>query len=118
LVMSNGNETSIFSFIIVYYIVFLVLAVSINALKVRNAIQGIGLNLFVFMTPFMSLVFLTLNEVRRYSYYDLQGYHSRDPALTALYYLIAEIAGSVIFLILLEPLFRRLYRKWFAAPEN
>ncbi len=116
MVMSNGNETSVLSFMIVYYLIFAIIALSIFAAKVRNAIQGISLNLFLFATPFIPLIFVALNEVikQRQSYII----KTQEVDNSALYFLIAEIAGSVILLVLLEPLFRKLYRKWYAAPEN
>ncbi len=122
LVFSEGDdETSVLSFMIVYYVVFVVLALSIFKARVRNAIQGIGLNLFLFMTPFIPLVFVALNMARRER--DIyasatQEFQDIDSAQKAVYYLIAEIAGLVILLILIQPLFKKLYRKWYAAPEE
>jgi hypothetical protein len=116
MVMSNGNETSVLSFMVVYYLIFAIIALSVFAAKVRNAIQGISLNLFLFATPFIPLIFVALNEAVK----QRQSYSIRTQEVdnSALYFLIAEIAGSVILLVLLEPLFRKLYRKWYAAPEN
>ena len=115
MVMSNGNETSVLSFMIVYYLIFAIIALSIFAAKVRNAIQGISLNLFLFATPFIPLIFVALNEAIK----QRQSYIIKTQVdNSTLYFLIAEIAGSVILLVLLEPLFRKLYRKWYAAPEN
>ena len=95
---------------------YAIIALSIFAAKVRNAIQGISLNLFLFATPFIPLIFVALNEAIK----KRQPYILKTPEVdnSALYFLIAEIAGSVILLVLLEPLFRKLYRKWYAAPEN
>ena len=113
------EETTLLSFMILYYVFFAILALSIFKTDLRKAAQGIGLNLFLFTTPFIPLIFVALNEARYYNYsYHLNEYQVRDPALTALYYLIAEIAGSVILLILIQPLFKKLYRKWYAAPEE
>lgn len=120
MVFNYGNtETSLLSFITVYYIIFAGIALSIFGARVRKAIQGIALNIFLIATPFMPLVFVALNEAtqRRSNYnpnYDLQ----QDIEKTKLYFFIAEIAGPVLLLILLEPLFRKLYRKWYASPEN
>jgi len=119
MVMSGGSDSSMYSFMIVYYVGFALLALSINASKVRSALQGIALNLFLFMTPFIPLIFVGLNRaIDRGSRYEEGNYYRPEEDKTALYTVIAEIAGIVILLILLEPLFRRLYRKWFAAPEN
>ncbi len=113
----TNAETSVFSFMVVYYIVFGILGLTIfSATGVRKAIQGIGLNIFLFMTPFMPLVFVALNQaMQRTRYYD-EDYAGRNDSYS-LYYLIAEIAGGILLLILLEPLFKKLYRKWYAAPE-
>jgi hypothetical protein len=121
IVMSNGEETTVLSFIVIYYLVFGAIAITIFSARTRKAIQGIGLNLFVFMTPFIPIVFVALNESMKYRRYYEPGYNDRlvtEPVNTALYFLIAEIAGSVIFLVLIELLFRKLYRKWYAAAEN
>jgi hypothetical protein len=121
MVMSNGEETAVLSFMIVYYVLFAGIALSIYGATIRRAVQGIALNLFLFMTPFVPLVFVALNEAMKYRRYYEPGYNNQittAPDNTALYFLIAEIAGSLILLILLEPLFRKLYRKWYAAPEE
>jgi len=104
--------------VIVYYVVFAVLALSIFRTNVRTAVQGIGLNLFLFMTPFVPLFLIALSiEIKRQnSYNQFERYESYYNS--HLYYLTAEIAGSVILVILLQPLFKKLYRKWFAAPEE
>jgi hypothetical protein len=75
--------------------------------------------LFLFATPFIPLIFVALNEAIKQRRYYAPGYIVKPEVSNfALYLLIAEITGGVILIILLEPLFRKLYRKWFAAPEN
>jgi MFS family permease len=118
LVASRGDETSVLSFIIIYYLIFVIAAFTINAAKIRTALQGIALNLFVFMTAFMPVVFVAVNEANRYRNYQQLDYQQRDIHNTALYFFIAEITGAVILLVLLELVFRKLYRKWYAAPES
>jgi hypothetical protein len=54
-------------------------------------------------------------KLRRY--YN-NGTYTEQPDNSALYYLIAEIAGSLILFILVQPLFKKLYRKWYSAPEE
>ena len=120
MVVSQGDEVTALSFMIVYYVVFAIIGLSIFKTGIRKAIQGIGLNLFLFSTAFVPLIFVALNEARYYSRYSYQinDLEVRDSAQTALYFLIAEIAGSVILVILIQPLFKRLYRKWYSAPEE
>jgi hypothetical protein len=119
MVFDRGTEGStLLSFMILYYAVFAILAFSIFKTNTRKAAQGIGLNLFLFSTPFIPLIFVALNWARRYS----DQYNINEPLIDAetmaKYYLIAEIAGSVILLILIQPLFKKLYRKWYSSPEE
>ena len=106
------------SLMILYYAIFAILALSIFKTNTRKAAQGIGLNLFLFATPFIPLIFTALAWARRYS----DSFDINEPRIDSetmsKYYFIAEIAGPVILLILIQPLFKKLYRKWFASPEE
>ncbi len=113
----SSEETSLLSFIVVYYIVFGAVALTTFGAGIRRAVQGIGINIFMFMTPFMPLVFLALDEaMHRYSYYDVK--YTERPRHTAMDYFIAELIGAIVLIVLIELLFKKLYRKWYAAPEN
>lgn len=117
----SSSETGVLSFMIIYYVVFLGISLSIFGSTVRKAIQGIGLNLCLFMTPFVPLIFVALNaSMNRSSYYDNPVIDMGKPRVdhTQLYLMIAEIVGSLLLLILIEPFFRKLYRKWYAAAED
>jgi hypothetical protein len=117
LVDYSGDETSLLSFIIVYYVVFAAIALTIFGAGVRRAVQGIGLNIFMFMTPFMPVVFLAINDaMHRYNYYTAK--YIEQPRHTEMDYFSAEIIGAVVMFVLIELLFKKLYFKWFAAPEN
>lgn len=120
LVIFSGNEEiTVLSFMILYYILFAILALSIFKTNIRNAPQGIALNLFLFMTPFVPLIFTALNRAMQYrNGYAINDYGHSDAETNALYFLIAEIAGSVILLVLMQPVFKRLYRKWYSSPEE
>lgn len=116
--VSQGDEVTGLSFMIVYYAVFAILALSIFKSSLRRAVQGIALNLFLFATPFLPITLVALNEAMYYNRYAYDINEIREPRQTALYFLIAEIAGSVILVILIQPLFKKLYRKWYSAPEE
>jgi hypothetical protein len=118
MVVSDGDEVSAYSFMIVYYVIFALLALSVFKTNLRNAIQGIGLNLFLFATPFIPLIFTALKWARHYSSYRINDNEIIEPEKLAYYYLAAEIAGSIILIILIQPLFKKLYRKWYSAPEE
>ena len=76
----------------------------------------IEVNIFLFMTPFIPLVFVALNQALHRNRYNNEVYEISNDNYS-LYYLIAEIGGGILLLVLLEPVFRKLYRKWYAAPE-
>ena len=118
-IFSGDEEITVLSFMILYYLIFAILSLSIFKSNIRNAAQGIALNLFLFMTPFMPLIFTALNRAMHYrGTYAINDYGHNDPGSEAIYFLIAEIAGSVVLFILIQPAFKKLYRKWFSLPEE
>ena len=106
---------------IFYWLLFLALALSVYRTRVRLAVTGIGLNLLVFFTAFLPLLLTALYyqlrkdaDRRDINYvFDFTKYSNED-----LHYLYAEIIGAVLLLILIETGFKRLYRKWYALPED
>ena len=66
----------------------------------------------------MPIVFVALSEAMYYRNRSNEPLRVEEPHNTALYFLIAEIAGAVLLLLLTDLLFKKLYRKWYAAPEN
>lgn len=56
--LRSPEETSFVGILIFYYLLFGGIAFSITATGKRTAIQGIGLNLFFFMTPFIPLILM------------------------------------------------------------
>jgi hypothetical protein len=113
--MFNMDSVGIFSWMLLYYIVFGVMAFSIKAAVKRNTLQGIALNIFLFCTPFLPL-FLTAMylEIQRVAH----GYAYYSSANEYRWYVAAEVTGVLLFLVLLQPVFRRLYRRWYALPED
>lgn len=105
-------------FILVYYLVFLAAAFSIRLASVRTALQGIALNFTLFLTAFIPLTAVSLyfEIIEKKSYIT----HRYDALIAKrdLYSFYAEITGVVLLLILLEPMFRKLYKRWFALPEE
>ncbi len=109
---------TVLSFMIIYYAVFGGVALSIFTTRVRTAIQGIALNLFLFGTPFIPLIFWALTRQLRDNNVDYGPGWAEQHRYDAMYVFIAEAAGFTILLLLIQPLFKRLYRKWYAAPEE
>ncbi|MES2849289.1 MAG: hypothetical protein V4685_09540 [Bacteroidota bacterium] len=105
-------------FILSYYLLFLITSFSIKAASVRNALQGIALNFTVFLTVFIplaavSLYFEFLQDMNINHQYDYILHEKRN-----LYSFYAEVTGVVLLLILIEPVFRKLYKRWLALPEE
>lgn len=118
-IFDGDEEIYILSFLILYYIVFAIMALSIFKTNIRKASQGIALNLFLYMTPFVPLIFTALNKAMQYrNTYAINDYGHTDPDTNDLYFLIAEMVGSVMLLVLIQPVFKRLYRKWYSSPEE
>jgi hypothetical protein len=108
--------------ILVYFVVFGIVAFSILSSKVRTAFKGIGLNLFLALTPFIpltitGLVYASLREyyVNKHDFYDKYHELTKDQNL---HFSLSQVAGFVLLLLLIQPVFKRLYRKWFALGEE
>lgn len=117
----NIEDEAIFllSLMLVYYAVFAIVALSVYRTQVRTAVQGIALNLFVFLTPVIPLIMVGLHySWYEHEHYRLNGTAYQEPYNFALYSVMAEIAGAFILLILIQFVFKSLYRKWHAAPEE
>jgi hypothetical protein len=104
--------------ILVYYALFAVVALFAFIRKHRSVINGIALNIFVFTTAFVPIICTSLyyTAVRKV-HYDNGDYNFELPN-EQLHYTIAHIGGIVLLLILVETLFKRLYRIWYASPEE
>jgi len=109
---------------LVYYAFFFIFAVSTVQWKVRSVFTGIALNLAVICTPFIPLLCLVLyhviNRVAYYNnYYNTYSYNGGyDRETENLHYYISEAFGFIILLILIETVYKWMYRKWYAAPEE
>jgi hypothetical protein len=111
----------------VYYLFFLIFSLTTVNWKVRSVFTGISLNLLVICTPFVPLAIVGLYDQLNPYYYDYPYYYSLgiynyydDSARDTLqmWYYLSEIFGFVILLILTETVFKWMYRKWYAAPEE
>jgi hypothetical protein len=113
--LTNGRETTVFSLMLIYYIIFAIIAFSIFPSKTRSTFQGIALNIFLLGLPVMPLIITALYfAINDYRYYD-GGYQYID---RTPYLITAEIIGFALVIILIEPLYKKLYRSWFSAAEE
>lgn len=118
---AGGGDKSFYIWVIAYFILFAVLTAFIFNSRNRNVVSGIGLNLLVFMTPFMPLVVTALYYTSLHDKFD----YSYDPAAYArafeneeYHFLLSEIGGGLLLILLLATLYQMAYKKWFSLPEQ
>jgi hypothetical protein len=113
------REGGIYGLMIFYFISFGIISMLIFSAKRRSIISGIALNAFVLLTPFIPIICVALYYYSiRADYYEYYAYDVEYHARKAFHFLVAEFAGGIILLILIETLFKRLYRAWYASPED
>ncbi len=109
--------TSFFVILLVWFGIFTICSIVVWSARVRSIWLGIGSNLFVLMVPFLPLIitgfYYALEEERQ----RLTGTYEEHPDM-ALWFGLSEIAGIVLLLVLIPTYIHRLYRKWFALPED
>lgn len=109
-------EANIPSLFLFYYVVAAVISVTILGANTRKALQGIALNLAVFFLPYVPLAILALYTAVKRASLPYDEKYKYDPPMYL--FLAAEIGGILILIILLEPVIKGLYRKWYALPED
>ena len=114
IVMLGGSETSFFILMILYFVTFAVMGFSVSAAKTRTVFQGIGLNFFLFALPVIPLLLTSFyfERIANQNIYD--GIYT----YRVQYYFYAEIIGFILLLVLIEPVFKKLYTLWYSSPEE
>jgi hypothetical protein len=113
----NIRQISTYVLWLVYYAVFCILAFQQSG-KTRNVFNGIALNFFVLCTPFIPLIIVAMIYDAIRSAYRMRNEVVPTFDNEGLHYLLAEVAGFVLLLLLMTFVFRQLYRRWFATPEQ
>jgi hypothetical protein len=114
---SHSNGIVFFPWLLIYLFLFFLGSLSTWTNNKRYAITGIMINLFVLIVPFLPVLIVgwcyELNRRR----YDEPGtsYKIID---WDLYFLLAEIGGALLLLILLATYIGKLYRRWYSLPED
>ncbi|HTF04239.1 MAG TPA: hypothetical protein VK826_09435, partial [Bacteroidia bacterium] len=122
MVLLDFQEEGVLGALIVYFVFFLVFALCTVQQKVRSVFSGIALNLAVVMTPFFPIICVACYHELNHSnlFYDpdyLMGPGSEHYKSTYMLHLqIAEIFGFIILLIMIETVYKWMFRKWYAAP--
>jgi hypothetical protein len=113
---ANVEESTGFAWMAVYTILFFLGSLSAWKNQKRKVVTGIMINLFVLLIPFLPLLFV------RWSYeLKIPRFHE-DPPIDYVawdnYFLLAEIGGAVLLLILLATYIGKVYRRWYSLPED
>jgi len=113
----TNNNSAIMDWIVCYALLFFARSIFTFSSTKRSVVNGIFINLFVFMAPvFPLLVFGMFYEWNEKRYYA--GHGNYEGFFLKQYLPYAEIAGPVLFLVLLATYINKLYRRWYSLPEN
>ncbi|MFM2363193.1 MAG: hypothetical protein RLZZ316_2095 [Bacteroidota bacterium] len=124
LLLGGANALGTCIVALVYVLIFALTSLSLFKDKTRSTPIGISLNLFTFSFVFIPLLLVsTYYAYLHYIHPDVYYYqnavlHQQLFGREELHYQIAEIAGSFLLFIAIEPLFKKLYRAWYAKPEQ
>ncbi len=108
--LSNGEEITVFTLFIAYCILFGVIAFLGLLAKRRQFIFGMATGFFMVMLPFMPLI-VRMYQIEKASWFDSNVTYAN----LSYHY---ELAGFVLLLILVQPVFRFLFRRWYALPQE
>lgn len=119
-ILHISASNSILTIMLLYYAAFLGIALSIFGAHIRKTWQGIGLNLATFFTFLVPVVLFQIyvESVTPKIYPLPAGMDNARYMYQEQQRMIAEIIGFILIFVLIEPLFKRLYRKWYALPED
>lgn len=116
----RGSEgPNVLGLCIGYYILFFTATLLGAKGTIRSTLTGIVLNIttfFTFIIPFLCMLLYYEGQDKLYRHLPDYPPGYQETKETVL--LIAEIGGILLFLVLLQPLFKRLYRNWFSKPEE
>ncbi|MBE7172600.1 MAG: hypothetical protein INR73_18620 [Williamsia sp.] len=115
----NQRESSMYVWLMAYIALFFGISLFAFRNKVRSGVAGIGINLFVLLVASLPLCMVSyyysrLEEKNR----NLINPPPIDYAWKYQLLWYAELAGSLLLLILLATYIQRVYRKWYALPEE
>lgn len=115
----GSGGTTLLGLCIGYYILFFAATLIGSKGFTRSTLMGIVLNIttfFTFIIPFLCMLLYYEGQDKLYRHLPDYPYGYHETKEMAL--LIAEIGGIILFLVLLQPLFKQLYRNWFSKPEE
>jgi hypothetical protein len=114
---SNADDVYLFGCMIVYIFFFFFGTLAVWKARKRNAVTGIMINLFtLIVTALPILIMVWYYEYERNKLFKPETY--KEPFDIERYAIYAEVGGALLLLVLLATYISKLYRRWFALPED
>jgi hypothetical protein len=113
----HAKDTTNFALMIIYPILFFIGSLLVWSNRKRKLITGILINLFVFYVPAFPLLIVGWYDALKREQYDRIG-EQVDLSYIDQYYFYAEIGGALLLLVLLASYIGKVYRRWYALPED
>jgi hypothetical protein len=107
----SGSASLFFVMMTFYFFIFTWLTILALQAKTRNTVTGISINLFLWMLPFIPLCLVA-------AYYEGRNYYVDSGREQVIALQRAEWIGLGALLIALVLLMPKVYRRWWAAPEE
>ena len=100
---------------LLYFVTFTIVSLTVFSSKRRNVFTGISINIFTLSVYFIPMIIAGIiieNRSRKYRY-------SIDYKYESYQYLMywAEYVGAALLLILIPTLIHKMYKRWYALPE-
>jgi len=116
------DEDFTFFWYFFYFAIALVISLTTFSARKRNLVQGIAINIFTLSVSFVPILIVALyySIVER----NLSGLmwevykQSTAYQIKSTLFLCVEIGEIIMLLILIPTLIHKLYRKWYALPEQ
>jgi hypothetical protein len=114
---SSNGDTAFFAWMIVYTIVFFLGSLTTWFMKKRNVFTGISINLFVYIVSILPLLLMAwyISWYEHQPHPDFVNQHFENKKA---YFFYSEIASGVLLVILLATYISKVYRRWYALPEE
>jgi hypothetical protein len=122
LAVSNSRHgEDFFTIMIIYFICFAAISATIAKSSCRTVVSGIAFNLLVFLTAFMPVIgtalYYSILRKQNYKNISVEDYDKLFQN-EELHLFISEIIGFTLLIVLLATIYRVIFRKWFALPDQ
>ncbi|HYF29518.1 MAG TPA: hypothetical protein VD993_00215 [Chitinophagaceae bacterium] len=115
---SSYEEETIFGSLLFYFVLSFGLSVAAFSSKKRRAVSGIATNLFMWLLPFIPICMVGWYYASLRKREDFENRVNYDYSLMEKHFVLAEVGGILLLLILVATYFHSTYRAWYASPEN